>query len=78
MRKNNPSFLRDGDTWKRWDGTLSSLTSAQQITLQQQQTFDVFSFALGELKGQFMVFVGYLKADGSLVYSPNAVIFNIQ
>ncbi len=80
LDKNQPNvfFMRDGDTWKRWDGMLSSLTSAQQITLQQQQTFDIFSFGLGELKGQIMVYIGYLKADGSLVYNPNAAIFRIQ
>lgn len=66
------SFSRTGNVWQAWDGQISTLPTAETITLAESQSFSVIEQQqLTGMAGQFLIAVGYRLADGSVAYNGN-------
>jgi hypothetical protein len=72
------SFMRNNASWITWDGNIHSLSFAEQITLAAEQKFEVFIGQLGEQTGEYIVSVGYVLEDGSIIYNAEPMRFRVQ
>lgn len=63
-------FIRQEATWQLWPGTLTDLAVATtSASLPAQMDVEVFRGQFANLSGQYIVFVGYLLANGHLVFN---------
>ena len=72
------TFMRYNDSWKTWDGNIHSLTFAQQVNLANEQTLQIFDGKLAKQSGQYVVSVGYVLDDGSIVYNVEPMRFTLK
>ncbi len=71
-------FMRDNSSWKVWDGNVNSLSFSEQLVLSQEQNIDVFTGQLLGQKGGYVVSVGYVLEDGTIIYNVEPMRFNVQ
>lgn len=72
-------FTRNGANWELWNGQLTGLRIAdQRAALSTAETFSIAQNLQG-LPGQFLVYVGYLLADSTVVYNQaEAIQFQVN
>lgn len=71
---NGSAFVRKGATWTVWDGSISSLSSAQSnVTLTTVVPVSIFDGSFNGLPGNFKVYVGY-RVDNSIMFNGNEPI----
>jgi hypothetical protein len=71
---NGTAFVRKDATWTVWDGSISSLSSAQQnVTLSAVVPVSIFDGSFNGLPGNFKVYVGY-RVDNSIIFNGNEPI----
>lgn len=75
----NNWFVRSGDQWLNWDGTVGELpVAATGFILQDEQTIPVFEGVLNDMPGKYAVYIGYRMEDNSLVYKPAPLVFTVK
>lgn len=71
---NGSAFVRKGATWTVWDGSISSLSSAQSgVTLTTTVPVSIFDGSFNGLPGNFTVYVGY-RVDSGIMFNGNEPI----
>ena len=76
-RWNDHWFMRDGDSWRLWDGSVSNLTAvATPRPLTASEPFEIAT-ALSGLPGEFVVFAGY-QIEDEVIYNATPAVFTVQ
>ena len=71
---NGSAFVRNGANWTVWDGSISSLSSAQsKVSLTTAVPVSIFDGSFNGLPGNFKVYVGY-RVDNSIMFNGNEPI----
>jgi hypothetical protein len=77
---NNLAFMRNGDNWTTWDGSVASITVAKKgVTLTSSAlAANIFKGSFKGLPGNFQVYVGY-RVDNQIIFNGNeAISFLVQ
>ncbi|MEN9461186.1 MAG: hypothetical protein RIS84_1206, partial [Pseudomonadota bacterium] len=77
---NNVAFMRNGDNWAAWDGSIANITTAQKgVSLTSNAlAANIFKGSFKGLPGNFQVYVGY-RVDNQIIFNGNEPIsFLIQ
>jgi hypothetical protein len=77
---NNVAFVRDGNAWKPWDGSISGVPAAQSSVKlgKDALSVNIFKGSFNGLPGNFQIYIGY-RVDNQIVFNGNEPIsFLIQ
>ena len=72
------SFVRNGEQWEAWSGTVTALPTAAKAALQSEQELTVLAGVLDGLPGEFSIMIGYRLGDGRIVYGKYPLVFTVS
>ena len=72
---NNIAFMRDGDNWTPWDGSIASIAVAKKAVALSNSALpvNIFKGSFKGLPGSFQVYVGY-RVDNQVIFNGNEPI----